>query len=70
MSTEPTPVPVTTPAVLTVAILPLAVVQVPPVVVSDNVVVDPTHKVMVPVIDAGTGFTVTTVVVVHPAGEL
>jgi hypothetical protein len=37
--------------------------QVPPGIASDNVVVRPEHIVVTPVIGAGNGFTVTTVVV-------
>jgi hypothetical protein len=50
----------------TVAIIGLLLLQVPPVVTSDNVVVDPTHKIVVPVIADGKGFTVTVIVTLHP----
>ena len=62
--------PVTTPDPLTVAILPLAEVQIPPGVVSDNAVVEPTQVVKVPVMGAGTGFTVSTEVVIQPTAEV
>ena len=56
--------PVTTPVVLTVAIPVLLLLQVPPVEVSESVVVAPTHTVGVPVMaaGAGSGFTVTSMV--------
>ena len=40
--------------------------HVPPPVASDNVVVPPTHTLVVPVIVAGNGFTVTTALVAQP----
>ena len=72
MLAEPAVIPVTTPPVLTVAILVAALVHVPPdVPVAVKVVVAPGHTVNVPLItpDTGVGLTVTTldfVVVPHP----
>lgn len=68
----PAVTPVTTPVEeLIVATAVLLDVQTPPVVVLDNVVVDPEHTAVVPVIDAtvGNAVTVTAVaalVVEHP----
>jgi hypothetical protein len=55
----PTATPVTTPEVLTVATLVLSLLQVPPVVASARVVVNPAQTVAVPVMAAGPPFTVT-----------
>jgi hypothetical protein len=49
----------------TVAIAVALLVQVPPVVASPSVVVKPLHTLVAPVIDAGSGLTVT-VMVVNP----
>ena len=58
--TFPNPTPVTTPALVTVAMPVLLLVQVPPVV-GDKVVLAPTHMVLGPVIlTVGFGFTVIT----------
>ena len=51
----PASTPVTTPAALTVAVAVFAVDHTPPGVALDNVVVAPSHKVVVPVIAATTG---------------
>lgn len=58
---RPGATPVTTPAVLTVAMVVLALVQVPPVTASARVPVDPTHTTDAPVMvpASGSGFTVT-----------
>src|SRR3569833_1461543 len=65
MIAEPPLTPVTTPP-LTVAIRLLELLQLPPVVVSLSVVVEPTHNTGVPVITAGDVFTVTVAVLVQP----
>jgi hypothetical protein len=52
----------------TVATLVLSLVQVPPVVASDNKVEEPGHENLLPVIGAGSGFTVTALVVLQPVG--
>ena len=44
----------------------LLLVQVPPAVALDNVVADPTHADVVPVIAAGDALTVTVAVRTHP----
>ena len=54
----PVEIPVTTPDVLTVAILLLLVVQVPLTVASESVVIAPAHTDAVPVITAGCILTV------------
>ena len=51
--------PVTTPVVVVIVALDVVLLlQVPPAVASDNVIADPTHTVIAPVIDAGVPFTV------------
>jgi hypothetical protein len=45
----------------------LLLAQVPPTVVDDKVIVDPAQKEVVPVIAAGSAFTVIDVVLTHPA---
>ncbi len=57
---SPLTTPVEEPMVATDMLLLL---QLPPVVASDNVVVLPTHTAAVPVMPAGSGFTVATAVV-------
>jgi hypothetical protein len=59
----PVTIPLTKPTVATEG---LALVHVPPGVASFNVVVEPTHVCVVPVMAAGMGFTVKVVAVVHP----
>jgi hypothetical protein len=54
----------------TVAIAILLLLQVPPVVPSLNVVVKPTQTDAIPVIAAGTGFTVTTAVCLQPVDNV
>ena len=61
----PANTPFTVPEV-TVAILVLPLVHVPPDVVLLNAVVKPSHTTGVPVIAGGAGFTVTVVVTEHP----
>lgn len=50
--------PVTIPDADPTLAFELVVLQVPPVVISESVVVLPGHTVMVPVMEAGNGFTV------------
>ena len=70
MVTVPADTPVTTPVPEpTVALLVLLLLQVPPVVASVNAVVKPAHTLVVPVIEAGNGFTVTVIVGVLPETE-
>ena len=52
MVTVPAAMPVTTPAVLTVAVVELLVLHVPPVGEAVNVIVEPAQTVLPPVIDA------------------
>ena len=66
IDTVPAVPPVTTPDVDTVAVVLLPVLQVPPVVVSVNAVVIPSHTVGVPPIVAGSAFTVTFAVAAQP----
>lgn len=64
---EPAVTGVTTPdpeTIVATAVLPL--VQDPPLVASDNVIVDPVHSAPAPVIAAGVGFTVTFATEKHP----
>ena len=66
----PDATPVTTPVEgLTVAIVEVLLVHVPLPVASLNVVVKPTQTVSVPVIDAGNGLTVTTLVAIQPVAR-
>ena len=58
--------PVTTPVVGTTVALPLLLVHVPPAGVEFNVVVKPTHTLVVPVSVVGLGLTVTGVVMIQP----
>ena len=58
--------PVTTPVADTVPTAGLLLLQAPPPVRSVSGVVKPTHTVNVPSMPVGTGFTVTTAVVIHP----
>jgi hypothetical protein len=59
-------IPVVAPAVATVVIL---LVQVPPVVASVNVIVEPVHTAAVPNMGPGAEFTVTTAVLVQPVPD-
>ena len=58
----PDEIPVTTPVPLTVAMPPLTLVHAPPIVASVRFVDDKSHSVNVPVIAAGSMFTVTVAV--------
>lgn len=67
----PAETPVATPVTGSiVAIGVLKLLQVPPGVISLNVVVEPTHTTATPVIPAGKGFTVTTAETEQPAAEV
>lgn len=63
----PVTIPVNDP---TVAKPVLLLVHVPPALVLLKAVVNPAHTLVVPVIDAGGGFTVTVVVAMHPATDV
>ena len=63
---DPTAIPDTTPAELTVAIPVFELVHEPPTVASDRLVVPPTQAMNVPEIADGRLLTVTTAVVRHP----
>jgi hypothetical protein len=63
--------PVTRPEVSpTVASVVAPLLQVPPGVASYRTVVNPTHTLIVPVMAAGSGFTVTVAVAMQPAGKV
>ena len=68
--TVPAAIPVTTPVPLIVAVPGALLAHVPPAEASVNDVVRPTHTVSVPVMDAGSGFTVTIPVVIQPVGSV
>ena len=66
----PPDTPVTTPTALIVATAGVALLHVPPAVASARVVVEAWHTVVVPVITAGNGLTVTVVVTKQPVGKV
>jgi len=66
----PAVTPVTTPPAVIVATAGVPLLHIPSAVASLKVVVDPTHTLVVPVIAAGKGFTVTVVVTAHPVGKV
>jgi len=70
MTEVPPETPVTTPPALIVATAGVALLHVPPAVASDNVVVKPMHTLVVPVITAGNGLTVTVAVRKQPVGKV
>jgi len=71
MTEVPPDTPVTTPVpATTVAIAGVALLHVPPAVASANVLVKPMHTVVVPVITAGNGLTVTVAVLKQPVGKV
>jgi hypothetical protein len=77
INAEPAETPVISPVIeFTVAMDAFALVQTPPAVALDKVVVDPTHVVFVPVIAVRTGSALTFTVVcedtvdAHPATEM
>ena len=59
---EPEATPVTTALAEPMVALPLLMLQTPPAMLLPNVVVKPTHTLVVPVIDEGSGLTVIIVV--------
>lgn len=66
-------VPAATPATIpvaepTVAVVGWLLLHVPAVVVVESVIADPSQTVLSPVIAAGVGWTVTTVVAIHEVG--
>jgi hypothetical protein len=66
----PAATPVTIPLLVPiVARVTLLLVHVPPAVASVSVVVKPTHTLAVPLIDAGSGLTVTTAVAIQVVGN-
>ena len=71
MVTMPAAIPVTKPVLepIVAVVIPL-LVQLPPVVGSLNVVVNPTHTLLAPVLAAGFALTVTGYVVKQPAGNV
>ena len=66
----PLAIPATTPVVFTVPSAVLLLLQVPPVVASVSVVVDPAHTLLVPAIAAGVALTVTGVLIKQPVGSV
>jgi len=66
----PAPIPVTTPEALIVAIVEGAMLHIPRVLSSVNVIEDPTQTESLPVIVAGEGLTVMLAVVSHPAPDV
>ena len=54
----------------TVATAALLLLHIPPVGASLNVVVEPSHTLVIPVMDDGSGLTVTSVVVRHPVDSI
>ena len=70
MLTLPAATPVMTPVPDAVAIAVLLLLHVPPATVLESVVVNPTQTLLVPVMDAGIGLTVTLVTEVQPAGNV
>jgi len=67
MTAVPAATPLTVPVEVTVAIVVLPLLQAPPEVASLSGVVVPAHSSRVPLMAAGLGTTVTTVVVRQPA---
>ena len=70
MAAVPEAMPDTTPALLIVATEVLPLIQMPAGVASLRVVVAPVQSVVEPVMGAGSGFTVTTVVVYAEPGSV
>ena len=62
--------PVTTPVVDIVPIVPVLLLDVPPPVASVKEVVNPVHTLSDPSIAVGNGFTVTTAVAIQPVGKV
>jgi hypothetical protein len=63
---EPADTPVITPVPLTVAIASSLLVQLPPAVALANIVVEPSHTAVPPVMFAGSAFTITVAVDIQP----
>jgi hypothetical protein len=70
MIAVPADIPEKRPVDPTVAVLVLSLVQVPGILTSDKIVDEPAHKVLIPVIAAGNGFTVTALVALQPVGNV
>ena len=70
MTDAPPVTPVTTPPAVIVATAGVALLHVPPAVALLNVVVEPAHTLVIPVIAAGNGLTVTVVVTTHPVPKI
>jgi hypothetical protein len=70
MTDVPAVTPVTTPPAVIVATAGVALLHVPPAVALLKVVVALTHTLVVPVIAAGSGFTVTVVVTAQPVPKV
>ena len=68
MVVVPPLIPVTIPVEPTVATLVMVLSHVPPALMSESEVVEPAQRTAVPVIGAGSGLTVTTIVAIQPAG--
>jgi len=70
MTELPADTPVTTPPAEIVATAGDALLHVPPAVALLRVLVAPTQTLVMPVIAAGSGLTVTVVVTAHPVGNV
>ena len=70
MTEVPTVTPVTTPPPVMVATAGVALLQIPPPVALLKVVVELIHTLVVPVMAAGSGLTVTVAVTAHPVGSV
>ena len=70
MTDVPAVTPVTTPPTVIVATAGVALLHAPPAVALLKVVVALTHTLVVPVMAAGSGFTVTVVVTAQPVGSV
>ena len=70
MTDVPAVTPVTTPPAVMVATTGVALLHVPPAVTLLKVVVEPMQTLVVPVIAAGSGLTVTVVVTAHPVPKV
>jgi hypothetical protein len=70
MTDVPAVTPVTTPPAVMVATAGVALLHVPPAVTLLKVVVEPMQTLVVPVMAAGSGLTVTVVVTAHPVPKV
>lgn len=68
--TLPVDIPVTAPELVTRALVVSLLLHVPPVALFERVVVPPTHRLNIPVITPGAGFTVNVVVAMHPSAAI